>query len=464
VKRAFAVAAAALADERKRPAPKQRDRDELEFLPAAVEIVETPASPTARGIFWLLILFFAIALTWSWFGEVDVVAVAEGRLMPGGRVKVIQPLEIGTVRAIHVQDGKAVKQGDVLVELDTTASSAERERLLQELQTKKAIIARTQALASSTTPAEAERSFVPPTGADPGLIATQRRLLISEMQEHTSRLAALKDELARRKSERAGIETAIKRLDQTIPLLVQRRDARSELADKGYGSKLTYWEAQQLLVEHEQERVIQRHKLAETAATLAALDNQRQQTEAEFRRTKLAELNDAERQAASLAQELVKAEQRQGLQTLSSPIDGVVQQLAVHTVGGVVTPAQALMVVVPADDTIEVEAMVPNKDIGFIHPGQEAEVKLETFPFTRYGTIPGNVVSVSSDAIVDEKRGPIYAARIRLSRATIDIDGRTIRLGSGMNATVEIKTDKRRLIEFLLSPVRRYRQESLRER
>lgn len=462
--RAIAVARAALAEERAAPKGPRRSRDELAFLPAALEIVETPPSPGARFLIWTLSAFFVIALAWAWFSHVDVVAVGQGRLVSSGRSKIIQPVEIGVVRAIHVRDGMKVRQGDVLIELDPTGTAAERERLAQELLTARVTGARMRAALSSSAPEQAQREFVAPPGAGAELVATQRRLLVSELEELRARLRQLDDEAERRRADRAAIAGAIRRLDEAIPLLREREKARGDLAEKGYGSRLQYLEIKQQLVEHEQERNIQRHRLEQAEAALAALDSQRQQIMAEFRRNKTGELNEAERKAATIAQELVKAEQRNELQTLTTPIDGVVQQLAVHTIGGVVTAAQQLMVIVPAEDALEVEATILNKDIGFVRVGQAAEVKLETFNFTRYGTIPAEVVSISGDAIIDEERGPVYAARVRLSRMRMDIDGQKINMAPGMNATVEIKTDQRRVIGYLLSPLLRYRQESLRER
>lgn len=149
---------------------------------------------------------------------------------------------------------------------------------------------------------------------------------------------------------------------------------------------------------------------------------------------------------------------------LAAPVDGIVQQLAIHTIGGVVTPAQPLMVIVPESQKLEIEAMVLNKDIGFVSANQPAEIKLEAFPFTKYGIIDGTVSQVSSDAIQDEKQGLVYAARIAMTQSSINVDGKQVNLSPGMAVTTEIKTGKRRIIEYLLGPVLQYRQESLRER
>ncbi len=149
---------------------------------------------------------------------------------------------------------------------------------------------------------------------------------------------------------------------------------------------------------------------------------------------------------------------------LRSPVDGVVQQLSVHTVGGVVTPAETLMHVVPRTGPLEVRCRVLNKDIGFIRAGQVAEVKVEAFPFTKYGIIDGLVLHISKDAIPDEKLGLVYDARIVMAATQIFADSRMINLSPGMTVTAEIKTGKRKIIEYLLSPLMRYQDEALRER
>ena len=191
---------------------------------------------------------------------------------------------------------------------------------------------------------------------------------------------------------------------------------------------------------------------------------QRSALTAETRRIALDSINEAEQKAAALRQDLVKLESRGRLMTLTAPVDGTVQQLAVHTVGGVVTPAQPLMMIVPSDAAVEVEALLENKDIGFVHAAQAAEVKVETFPFTKYGTLHAQVTHVSSDAINDEKKGLVYAARVKLERATMRVEERTVNLTPGMAVTVEIKTGRRRVIEYFLAPLLQYRDESLRER
>jgi hemolysin D len=265
----------------------------------------------------------------------------------------------------------------------------------------------------------------------------------------------------------------------------QRVDIRKTLMDKELGSKLTYFEILQLLLEQQAELGVQKSHLQEAEAAVAAIRETRGQAVAEYRRTLSDELAKSEQKADGLAQDLIKAEQKTRLQLLTAPVDGVAQQLAIHTVGGVVTPAQSLLVVVPSDSRLEIEAMVSNRDIGFVQPGQVAEIKIDTFNFTRYGLLHGRVLSVSQDAIIRERQQDRssdralgtqnetsepkgqelnYSARISLDRSKMRIDDRMVNLSPGMAVTVEIKTGSRTILSYLLSPLLRYQQDSLHER
>ena len=458
--RAWDVARAAWGEDRARPKAPARRRDELEFLPAAVEVMETPASPVGRLLAWLIVGMFTLALAWSWVGVLDVVAVASGKVVAVGRSKVIQPLEAGVVRAILVADGMAVHAGDVLLELDPTNTNADREHLTAELAAVQAELARLQAMLAD----DPVRAFAPPPGTADALARRQRDLLVSQVDELRARLAGLDAGIAGKRAELAGIEAEIIRLSSTLPLVRERADARLRLADQGLFPRLDALQIQEQAIQQEQDLEVLYARYDGAAAAITGSQRLRTQAEAEFRMNALTQLAEADKKVAGLTQELLKAGQRSDLQTLRAPIDGIVQQLAVYTVGGVVTPAQALLVIAPGNDQLEVEAMVLNKDVGFIAPGQEVAVKLETFLFTKYGAVPGRVVSISHDAVQDPKLGLVYPARIALDRTTLDVAGRTATLGPGMAVTAEIKTDQRRLIEYLLSPILRYRQESLRER
>jgi membrane fusion protein, hemolysin D len=270
-----------------------------------------------------------------------------------------------------------------------------------------------------------------------------------------------------------------------IPVVQQRVGIRQTLMEQGLGAKLTYLETLQQLVEQREDLSVQKSHLHEAEAAAAAIRETIDQAAAEYRHALSDELAKAEQKANGLIQDLIKAEQKTKLQRLTAPVDGVVQQLAIHTVGGVVTPAQSLLLVVPSDSRLEIEAVVSNRDIGFVHVGQEAEIKIDTFNFTRYGLLHGEVLSVSQDAVIRDRRQDLandralgtqndtseptgqelnYSARISLDRTQMQIDERQVNLSPGMAVTVEINTGSRTILSYLLSPLLRYRQETLRER
>src|SRR5215813_916384 len=459
-----------------------RRAEELAFLPAALEIVETPPSPIGRAIGTTIIMLFCAALIWASAGTIDIVASSTGKIVPSGRTKVIQPFETGVVRSIRVQDGQAVKAGDVLIELDPTVNAAERDHLHNDLLAEQLNIARLRAaLAGGDDPAA---EFTPPTGADQALINAQRQLLLNQVTEYRAKIAALTRQQAQKEAEQGTIAATIHKLETTAPVIQQRVDIRKTLMEKELGSKLTYFETLQQLVEQQEDLTVQKSHLSEAEAAAAAIRETRGQAVAEYRHTLSDELAKSEQKASGLTQDLIKAEQKTKLQLLTTPVDGVVQQLTIHTVGGVVTPAQSLLVVVPSDSRLEIDAMLSNRDIGFVHAGQEAEIKIDTFNFTRYGLLHGQVLSVSQDAVVRDRKDRAddrgvgtqnetsepkgqelnYAARISLDRTHMQIDDRVADLSPGMAATVEIKTGSRTILSYLLSPLLRYRQEALHER
>ena len=461
----------------------ERRNDELAFLPAALEIVETPPSPVGRAVAFTIIAVFVAALAWASIGTVDIVAVAQGKIIPSGRTKTIQPFETGVVRAIQVRDGQSVKAGDILVELDPTMTGAELGHLKSDLNSAQMDVARLRAaLAAKDDPLAV---FKPPQGMPADLVQTHRRFLASQTAEQKAKLAAIDGQVAQKEAERATIKASIEKLKAVIQPMEQRVEIRKNMFNKELGSKLLYLSDLQDLIGQQQEVLVQQSKYNEAEAAIAALADTRSKTVAEYERGLFDDLVKAEQKVVGLGQDIIKAEQRTSLQKLTAPVDGVVQQLAIHTIGGVVTPAQALMVIVPADSRLEIEAMISNRDIGFVEVGQEAAIKVDTFNFTRYGLLHGKVLNISNDAIsrdkpqdksTDKPQGAeasssepkgqelSYAARVSLDRGQMQVEEKVVNLSPGMAVTVEIKTGSRSILSYLLSPLVRYKQESLRER
>ncbi|WP_296751023.1 HlyD family type I secretion periplasmic adaptor subunit [Thiobacillus sp.] len=436
---------------------------EAQFLPAALALRDTPVHPAPRITLWLLMAFALIALLWATFGRIDVVATAVGKIIPNDRTKLIQPMETAVVKAIHVRDGQAVTPGQVLIELDATTAAADSERLRNEALTARLEALRAEALLAALAGGRAPR-LKPLEGADAGRLLAEQSQASGQYQEYQARQLQLQAEIARRRAELQATLDQVVKLEQTAPIARQRAQDYQKLVKENFISQHGYLEREQARIEQEQDLASSRSKVAEIRAALMEAQQQQATLTAETRRQLLDQHNLAAQKAASLEQELIKADQRGRLMHMTAPVAGTVQQLAVHTVGGVVTPAQPLMVIVPKDNVLEVEAMLPNKDIGFVNPGQDAEVKVETFPFTKYGTLHGTITQVSSDAIQDEKLGLIYSTRVKLARDTLRVENKTVRLTPGMAVTVEVKTGKRRVIEYFLSPLMQVTSESLRER
>ncbi|WP_316184267.1 MULTISPECIES: HlyD family type I secretion periplasmic adaptor subunit [unclassified Bradyrhizobium] len=465
---------------------RRRRHDAREFLPAALEIVETPASPAGRAIAGSIMLFFAIAIAWSIVGHVDIVASAQGKIVPTGRTKTIQPLEAGVVAAIHVQDGDNVRAGDVLVELDRTVTEAERKRVAQDLLLSRLDVARLSALRDSFQNLSSLPQMNVPAGVAPPELARADATLRAQAAEQLSKLAGVIQQIEQKRAEAQSVQAAIAKIDATMPLVEETAEIRRKAKEIQYGNQIAYIDAETRRLDQQSERIVQSRKLVEIEAARLALEQQLIQTKSGFERQVLSDLADAEKKVDELSQDFVKADRKIEEQVLRTPIDGTVQQLALHTVGGVVTPAQQLMVIVPADSQLEVEAMISNRDIGFVNAGQDAEIKIDTFNFTRYGLIHGKVVIVSHDAIVREKPADkqnggkpagalaetsepagqefVYSARVSLGEKQMQVEDKMVGLAPGMAVTVEIKTGTRRIIEYLMSPLLRYRQESLRER
>ncbi|MFO0773691.1 MAG: HlyD family type I secretion periplasmic adaptor subunit [Nitrospiraceae bacterium] len=431
-------------------------------MPAVLEVQQTPPSPVGRTILWSVMAFLALSIFWATIGQIDIVATAPGKIIPSGYSKVIQPYEAGVIAKIAVQDGQMVKQGDLLIELDPTQNQADRERALNEYRAAKLEAARLEALIAGV------QDFVAPSGSDPETVVLQEQLLHDQVAEYRSRVDAARQVIDQRTSAVDATMENIRRLEATVPMEAERAGAFRRLMEHEAVTKLDYLQAETQRIDKAQELASQRQKLIQDRAALEEAEQNRHVLVAQFQQSKQAELAAAETKAASLWQDITKSNQKAELQRLLSPIDGVVQQLAVHTVGGVVTPAQPLLIVVPSEHPVEVEAQLENKDVGFVKEGQAAEIKIDTFPFTLYGTVPGTVQTVSDDAVPLDRNKPddalVFSTRVNLARNTIHVDGKEVHLSPGMAVTVEIKTGRRRVIEYVLSPVLKSLQESLRER
>ncbi len=460
-----------------------RMADEAAFLPAALSLQATPPHPAPRRALWAIMALFTIALLWACIGQVDIVAVAPGRIVVSDGTKLIQPLEASVVKAIHVKDGDKVLAGQVLIELDATSAQADNSRVSQERSGALSEVWRTQALLTALREGGTKAPVLPEEArqASNALSPDERELMRSQLdaewRDTQAQLARLQADIDTRQAELQTVKEQIEKLQATLPIVRKREDDFQALQAQGFVSQHASQDRTRMRVELEHDLSTQRARLVEVKTAIA----QSEHSQAAWRSETLKTLSErharADLQARSLQAEGAKTSQRAQLTTLRAPVSGTVQQRAAHTNGGVVTPAQVLMVVVPDAAQVTAEVTLENKDVGFVHLGQEAAIKLETFPFTRYGTVEAKVTTITADAVMKEPSvrpdwnnraiasgGTVFPAALTLAAHSINVDGKSIRLMPGMNITAEIKTGNRRVIEYLLSPVQSHASEAFKER
>ena len=485
-----------------------RDR---EFLPAALEILETPPSPLPVASMLTICAVFASAIAWSFFGKLDVHAVAPGKIETAGRAKTIQPFDSGKVAAMHVINGQKVKAGDVLVELDpaeaaadaAAARAAEAESLAEaarrayEVEVAKGLAAHERdgtprgferdAVAQAEAQAETAIGFAPE--APPEIRLRQRSVLSGDLDSLVDQLAALDKQIAQKEATSQRLNMSIAFQDELLKTLQDRVKTREEAITLKVGTKINLYDAKEELEKSQSQLASDQGQLIETQAALNALTSEKIKTISQFVSDNENKGVDASRKAEDAKQTLAKATAKLGRTRLVAPIDGVAQQLAVTTIGQVVTTGQQLMVIAPSGGPLQVEALVANLDIGFVKLGQDAVIKVDAFPFTRFGALKGKVVGIAQEAVneTEAKRALadvtapantapaqtsapgqpesfVFPVTIELSDTSMRIADADIPLNPGMTVMAEIKTDSRRVIDYLLSPLAKIGSEAMRER
>ena len=432
--------------------PELKDH-ELEFLPATLSLQVAPVSPAGRWVARILLILLVITLLWSVLGKIDIIVTGQGKIVASGRTKTIASVEIAKVVAVHVVEGDAVKAGDLLIELDARGSDSERDKADSVRQLAQLQMERSKALIHAVA------SDVPPVlGKVDGIEAVL----------HQSETRHVADQWNDYVAKRNRIASQIKRFGDAYALAARRAKDYAELAKDHDVSEHAY-------LEKEQARVDLLGQLDDAKMQLLALM-------AETRKTAQDDLHQATRTWSEAVQDTSKAAAHSDQLKIYAPVDGVIQQLNVHTVNGVVPAAQPLMLIVPDQRTVELEAYIDNKDVGFLTEGDTAQVKVDAYEYTKYGTIPAIVTHVSRDAVDFSGNGTgslgskdfdvkkeganrlLYAVNVTLQQQMLQIDGKAMPLLPGMSGSVEIKTGERRIIEYVLSPLVTHARESLHER
>ena len=450
-----------------------------EFLPSAIEIVDTPPSPIAIWFIWLICAVFATAIAWSYFGRLDIYAIARGKIQVTGSSKVVQPTDPGKVAALFVQNGASVKKGDLLVRLDPTETFADQTRYAEDLMAANAEIARRKAAIASAllepvVPQKIE--FSPDTSEF--LRQRESSVLAADLAQLSASLKTLSGQAAQQLATEQRLKESTAEREKSLALNDERVQMRQKLQNMGAGSRALVMEAQTQYETELTSQISEKGQLKETAANLLVTQHKMAEAVAQFIADQNQKLADAERKRDQISQDLIRARSKNEKMSIMSPVSGIVEQLAVTTIGQVVSSGQILMTIVPRDKPLEIQVLVQNQDIGFVRAGQSAVVKIDAFPFTRYGTIGGRVVNVSGDA-VDMRDAPnlsdasaavkapgavansasnnptlVFPATIALERNSITAGDREMPLVPGMTVGVEIQTGKRRIIDYVLSPLR----------
>jgi hemolysin D len=444
------------------------------FLPAALEIRDTPPSSAGRWMMRAILALIAVALTLAIVGRIDVVAVAQGQLIPSGRSKIVQSLDGGVVRQLHVREGQQVRQGELLLEFDGSEWQAVRDRSHGQLEAERQALAGALALRRLLG-----REQVDAVAAQAALLAalleldlaldTQARelqlaLLLARHQEFSRRRDALLRRDAARVAERRSLATQLLKLERSLPIAIERSESARALLERQLLARQQWLEQdlERIALEHDVQAT--RERLQGLDAEIAAIHAERVALEAGEMRGVLTNIEQARRAVDALAQDLLRAEERLSRLALHAPVAGIVQQLNVRAAGEVLKPAEPIMTVVPQRAELEVEALVHDRDVGFIAAGQQAAVKVDAFEFTRYGLLPARVRQVSAEAVEHPRLGLVFPARVVLSRAFFDIERGRAELVPGMAVQVEIHTGRRRIIDYFLSPLGKAVHDSIRER
>lgn len=485
-----------------------RDR---EFLPAALEILETPPAPLPVVFMLTICAFFAVALVWSFFGRLDVLAVAPGKIESIGHAKVLQTLEPGKIAAIHAEAGQTVKAGDVLIEFDPAEAMADQQSATDDWFAALAEVARRRYAIDALAPIQSSLASGSPEDPAPSLgsivaeardkidwgaaLPTNFRLrelavLSADVDQLTSQLQSLDKQASQKVATRQRLQMSIEFQHTLLVTLNQRVGTWQEAIKKEVGTKINLYDAQEDLQKSQSALASDQGELIETDAALRELSSEKTKAVSEFIADNENKLADAAKKADEAQQTVAKAATRVGRTKLESPIDGVVQKLAATTVGQVFTSGQQLLVVSPRGGKLQVEALVANLDIGFVHAGQDVAIKVDAFPFTRFGTLHGHVIRIAPEALdeqeakralanaaasANEVNAPapespgqiesfVFPVTIELEETAMPVGDAKIPLSPGMTVSAEIHTDSRRIIDYLLSPLSKISAEAMRER
>src|SRR5262245_38839980 len=440
--------------------------DPAEFAPEIVKSQNRPPSPLPRVVLYALLALFGLMVLWACLGQLDIVAVTQGKLVPQSFLKIVQPAEPGIVREILVKEGDAVREGQVIVRMDTRLSEADLTILRAELARRDLQVRRIDAeLAGNALQGKPKDDAV--------LYAQVDAQYRARRQAYLDALGAERALLAKARQDLQSALEVEGKLKQTTPIYSEQARAWDQLAKEGFAGRLMALDRQRSHVEAQQDLLAQGHAVASLKATMAQSEKRIAQIDSNYRRELMNERVEAEAAQAKLSQDWEKQQHRHTLLELKAPQSGIVKDLATHTPGTVVSPGTILLTLVPHDEPLVAEVWVANADSGFVQEKQRARVKLAAYPFQKYGMLDGVVRQVSADTLDrnDDNNNnaasrsampqqAAYRALIELGASSLESDGQRLRLVPGMLVNAEIHLGTRSVIEYLLSPVQKVAHEA----
>ncbi len=428
-------------------------KDKHQFTPLLVEIEDRPTSPLGRSLLYAILAFMTIGLLWLFLAKIDVVVSARGKVVPDGEIKTLQPVETGVIGSILVKEGQSVKKGEILMEIDPSITQSDLSSKQKNLSLLELEIDRLNALVN-------DRAFIPrPDCNETSAIATQQMIYTSTRMAYDQQRQVLQEQIRQNDEQTLTAKADKSRLKQLLASAKEREARLKEVLD--IIAKREYEDAQNQRVEYQEQLTMKEHVIAQSQGKLNELTQQLRLVTQEYRNRLLAELTQKSKEATSLRTEVETTLFRNTKQQIIAPVDGTIGKLLVHTVGGVVTPAEKLLTLIPKGVPLIIKATVQNQDIGFVNKQMEAAVKIDTFDFQKYGLIHGKVKHIADDAIEDEKLGPVYEIAIDPKETTLRVEGKELTINPGMSVTAELKVGKRRVIEFFIYPMIKYLDEGL---
>lgn len=462
----------------KKPVTLNARRSDRQYLPHAQELLETPPSARSAYIIWTLCLLMTAGLWWAFSARLDIYAVAIGHVEHTGRSKIVQPVEVGKVHAVLVENGTRVRAGQGVVELDSAEAAAELAAVSHDLESARAEIARRQVAIRAVgagTPCCPKIAF--PPGIDDATKEREEGILVADLGQVASEIESLRAQINTKAATRQRLVASIQSEQRLLGLTKERLGVKVGLARISAGTRTAVLDAQEQVEQGTVKLAYDRGQVQEADAGAESLRRSIDVSIKKFVADQAQRLQEAQRQADGYQQDVIKARAKLEHVRLTAPIDGTVQQLAVTTVGQVVAAGQPLMVVVPSEGSIEIQAFMPGQDIGFVSVGQPVDIKVDAFPFTRYGTLPGTITRISRDAVDVKKDVPLDASdvardpnaasvsatpktqrlvfpfTIKVNRRTLERDGKQVSLLPGMTVTAEVRTGTRSVVEYLFAPL-----------